>query len=109
MTVEQIIDGKVKKFRLDGYNEGVEIVSRKATDFDNIKSSTFENYCKELINKYPVGTKITAPKYGTLLEGKTLQGKYKLEVPLSNQSSGKLQDFKNIADKYNIDIVFEPE
>ncbi|WP_314243197.1 hypothetical protein [Empedobacter tilapiae] len=91
VTVEQVIDGKIKKYRLDGYNEGLEIVSRKATDFDNIKTSTFESYCNELINKYKVGTKITAPKYSEL-NGKTLQGKYKLEVPKSNEISSKLNE-----------------
>lgn len=108
VTVEQIIDGKVRKFRLDGYNEGLEIVSRKATDFDNIKTSTFEKYCDELINKYKVGTKITAPKYPEL-NGKTLQGKYKLEVPKSNEMSSKLTEFKNIAKSKGIEIVFESE
>ncbi|WP_313377316.1 hypothetical protein [Chishuiella sp.] len=84
-----------KKYQLDGYNEGLEIVSRKATDFDNIKTSTFESYCNELINKYKVGTKITAPKYSEL-NGKTLQGKYKLEVPKSNEISSKLNEFKEM-------------
>ena len=109
VTVEHMIDGKAKKYRLDGYNDGVEIVSRKATDFDNIQASTFENYCKELVSKYPVGTKITAPKYGNLLEGKTLQGSYKLEVPITNKLSPKLQEFINIANKYDIEIIFEIE
>lgn len=78
-----MINGKIKKFRLDSYSEGLEIFSRKATDFNNIQTSTFIKYCDELITKYRIGTKITAPKY-PLVNGKTLQGSYKLEVPISN-------------------------
>jgi hypothetical protein len=42
MIKKLIDDGKVKKFRLDGYNEGLEIVSRKATDFNNIQTPLSE-------------------------------------------------------------------
>ncbi|GHT19118.1 hypothetical protein FACS189429_6440 [Bacteroidia bacterium] len=108
VTVEQMVNGQAKKFRLDGYNEGFEIVSRKATDFDNIQTSTFEKYCDELLSKYKVGTKITAPKY-LELNGKTLQGKYKLEVPKSNEISSKLDEFRKIADDKGIEIIFEVE
>jgi hypothetical protein len=108
VTVEQIIDGKIKKYRLDSYNEGFDIVSRKATDFNNIQPSTFENYCKELVKKYPEGTKITAPKYPKL-NGKILKGKYKLEVPKTNSLSSNLNNFKEVAKKYNIEIVFQAE
>jgi len=31
------VDGTPKRFRLASYNEGLEIVSRKATNFDNIQ------------------------------------------------------------------------
>ncbi|WP_168801870.1 hypothetical protein [Empedobacter tilapiae] len=55
-----------------------------------------------------MGTKITAPKYSEL-NGKTLQGKYKLEVPKSNEISSKLNEFKEIAGKKGIEIVFEIE
>jgi hypothetical protein len=108
VTVEHIIDGKPKKFRLDSYNEGLEIVSRKATDFDNIQLSTFESYLKELKKKYPEGAKITAPKYPEL-KGKLLKGKLKLEVPESNKLSPKLKEFQELAKKYKIEIVFESE
>jgi len=64
----------------------LEIVSRKATDFNNIQVSTFGKYCDELITKYKEGTKITAPKYPEL-NGKVLKGKYKLELPKSNKIS----------------------
>jgi hypothetical protein len=110
VTVEHIVDGKVKKYRLDSYNEGLEIVSRKATDFDNIQLSTFEKYLNEMKLKYPEGAKITAPKYEGLLEGKVLKGKLKLEVPKANELSPRLNEFKLLAEKkYGIEIVFEPE
>lgn len=110
VTVENIVDGKVKKYRLDSYNEGLEIVSRKATDFDNIQLSTFEKYLNEMRLKYPEGAKITAPKYGTRLENKVLKGKLKLEVPRTNELSPRVNEFKALAQKkYNIEIVFEPE
>lgn len=101
-------DGSPKRFRLDSYEEGLQIVSRKATDFDNIQSSTFENYCRELTNKYVEGAKITAPKYPAL-NGKTLKGNFKLEVPKTNELSKSLDQFKEIAKKYKVEIVFEPE
>lgn len=101
-------DGSSKRFRLDSYEEGLQIVSRKATDFDNIQPSTFENYCRELTNKYVEGAKITAPKY-PVLNGKTLKGSFKLEVPKTNELSKSLEQFKEIAKKYKVGIVFEPE
>jgi len=109
VTVEHVLpNGKIKKYRLDSYNEGLEIVSRKATDFDQIQTSTFEGYLRELIKKYPPGTKITAPKYPEL-KGQTLQGKLKLEVPETNKTSKKLKEFEKLAKKYDIEIVFQPE
>jgi hypothetical protein len=111
VTIEvSLKDGKVKKYRLDSYNEGVEIVSRKATDFNNIQLETFEGYLKELKAKYPEGAKITAPKYGSRLENKVLKGQLKLEVPLSNKASSKVKEFTELAkNKYGIELVFEPE
>jgi hypothetical protein len=111
VTVEVTLpDGKIKKYRLDSYNEGTEIVSRKATDFDNIELSTFEGYLKEMKVKYAEGSKITAPKYEDLLKGKVLKGKLKLEVPKTNELSSRVKEFKELAEKkYGIEIVFEPE
>ena len=71
------IKGKkvTKQYFLDGYQEGVAIVSRKATNFNKIQLKTFEGYCKELLNKYPVGAKITTAKDGyESIINKTLQG-----------------------------------
>ncbi|WP_425641688.1 hypothetical protein ACPUEK_17880 [Marinomonas gallaica] len=58
--------------RLDSYSEG-EIVSRKSTDFDKIKESTFEGYVDEINKKYSPGTKINSRKYPGL-NGKELKG-----------------------------------
>ena len=38
--------------RLDTYIPGEKIISRKATDLDQIEESTWRNYCNELITKY---------------------------------------------------------
>ena len=99
--------GKPRKFVLDSYNDGLEIVSRKATDFNKIQLKTFDGYCKELLKKYPVGAKIVADNIE--IKGKLLKGKLKIEVPKSNELSKRLQEFKEIAKKYEIEIVFEAE
>ena len=82
---------------MDSYNDGLEIVSRKATDFNKIQLKTFDGYCKELLKKYPVGAKIVADNIE--LKGKLLKGKLKIEVPKSNELSKRLQEFKEIAKK----------
>jgi len=101
--------------RLDSYTppmNGVEgkIVSRKATNLEEIELSTFEDYLKEMKAKYSIGAKINAPKYGDELKGKVLEGKHYLEIPESNKSFGKLQEYIDLAkNKYNIEIIFRPE
>ncbi len=85
-----------------------EIVSRKATDFDNIQPSTFENYLKEIDNKYAPGTVIRSNKYPDI-DSQTLQGKKILEVPASNQTSSKLTEFQQLADDYGVELRFQPE
>ena len=96
--------------RLDSYIEGEKIVSRKATTLSEIKPETFEEYLKELKSKYPIGEPISAPKYGTSLKGKVLEGQQVLEIPESNMSFHKIQEYINLAkNKYNIVIEFKPE
>lgn len=101
--------------RVDGYTpptdkKAGEIVSRKATNLDEIELSTFELYLKELKKKYPVGEPINAPKYGNDLKGQTLQGNHILEVPLRNKDLDNIDDFINLAKKtYNIELRFRPE
>ncbi len=100
----------VKEYFLDSYQEGVAIVSRKATDFNKIQLKTFEGYCNELLRKYPVGAKITTAKDGyENIVGKTLQGIPTIEVPKINELSSRLEEFQKIADKYGIKLVFEVE
>lgn len=80
------------------------IVSRKATDLDKIKKSTFERYLKEIQEKYPVGSKIANPNIGD-----KLYGKFYLEIPETNRKFKNLQDYINLAEKYKIEIIFKPE
>lgn len=97
--------------RLDAYNEELgEIVSRKATDLEDIQIDTFESYLKEMKQKYAPGTKINSPKYGKELEGKSLQGQQILEIPESNKSFDRIQEYIDLAkNKYDIEIRFKPE
>lgn len=95
--------------RLDGYDHDIgEIVSRKATDFDNIQPATFEKYLKEIDNKYAPGTVIRSNKYPEI-DGQALHGTKIIEVPISNQSSPNLSTFQALADQYNTTIRFRPE
>ena len=95
--------------RLDSYDavKG-EIVSRKATDLENIELSTFESYLKEMKSKYSSGTTIRSNKYSQL-DGKKLEGDLYLEIPESNKSFNQIEDYKKIAKKYNIEIIFLKE
>ena len=100
-----LIDGT----RLDGYDpvKG-EIVSRKATDLENISLKTYEAYLKELKNKYPPGKEIRSNAYPEL-DGKELIGKQILEIPESNRQFSEIEKYKEIARKYNIDNRFRGE
>ena len=102
--------------RVDGYTPPTngkpgEIVSRKATDLEDIQLSTFETYLKEMKKKYAAGEPINAPKYGNDLKDKILEGNHILEIPESNQSFSKIQEYIDLAksDKYKITIRFRPE
>ena len=80
------------------------IISRKATDIDNITEQTWRNYCNELTTKYKIGTPIKSTK---LPNEPPLSGKYYLEIPSTNQTANKLLEFKKIAKDYGIeDIIF---
>ena len=107
------IKGKkvMKQYFLDSYEEGVSIVSRKATDFDKIQLKTFDNYLLELKRKYPVGAKITSQKYPNELPlgKKTLQGELTIEVPIINKNSTRLKEFQKLADERGVKLVFETE
>lgn len=95
--------------RLDSYDEMFgEIVSRKATNFDDIKPSTFEKYLKEIDSKYSPGTKIRSNKYPEL-DGQYLQGQKILEVPDVNQNSPNKAIFEAKAAEYDVVIRYRPE
>jgi hypothetical protein len=101
-----LVNGK----RLDSYDPFIgEIVSRKATDLNNIQFSTFVNYLKEFTNKYKVGTQIRSNKYPDI-DGDVLEGVYYLEIPNSNQSLSNIQDYIDYAwDNYQVRLRFRPE
>ena len=100
--------------RLDSYkppsngNPG-EIVSRKATNLDDIQLSTFESYLDEMLAKYSPGTPINSPKYSPYLDNQVLQGNMYLEIPASNQSISNIQDYINLANSKGITLRFKPE
>ena len=100
--------------RLDSYvpptngNPG-EIISRKATNLEEIDITTFEAYLKELNTKYAPGTKIRSNKYPGL-DGQTIQGNKILEIPESNLNFERLNEYRDLASsKYGIEIRFRPE
>ncbi len=95
--------------RLDGYDHDIgEIISRKATDFDNIQPATFEKYLQEIDSKYAPGTLIRSNKYPEI-DGQVLHGTKIIEVPISNQSSTNLSTFQALAEHYNTTIRFRSE
>jgi len=100
--------------RLDAYvppsngNLG-EIISRKATNLEEIEIATYEHYLKEMQSKYFAGIRIRSNKYPDL-DGDLLQGKQILEIPSSNQNFSQIQEYIDLAkNKYNIEIRFRPE
>jgi hypothetical protein len=102
--------GQKMKFRLDSYDptSNGKIVSRKATTLDEIQFSTFEKYCKEVSDKYPVGAKIARKEDGL---GDVLKGEFYLEIPESNKSFGKIEEYIKYAKELDppVKIIFKPE
>lgn len=97
-----LADGK----RLDSYIPGEKIISRKATDIDNILESTWRKYCNELITKYKIGKLTNSSLFSIQTR---LNGQYYLEIPLSNQNSPRLARFIQIAREYGIEVIFLAE
>ena len=83
-------DGSRYYFRVDSYNPGKEIVSRKLTQFSEITERTAKGYIDELVTKYSSGTRIadTPQMRQAGLAGKRLRGSMTLEVP--PQLGGKI-------------------
>lgn len=96
--------GEKKNFRVDSYNPGKAIVSRKYTQLAEIKESTAIGYLNELRYKYPSGATITnSPFNPAYLRGKTLVGQLYLEVPI--QKSPIPQSILDAATSKNITII----
>lgn len=99
--------------RLDSYIPGKEIVSRKATSLDKIKTATFEKYLKELTTKYKKGMIIKSNKYSKKpfnINGQKLSGEYFLEIPLSNKAVYESsKTLKGLAKKYDVTIKYLAE
>ena len=96
--------------RLDSYDpvKG-EIVSRKATDLEMIQVDTFEQYLKELRDKYPPGIKIRS-NTNRQIDGQELHGKQILEIPASNKSFERIKEYESLArDKYGIELRYREE
>jgi hypothetical protein len=93
---------------LNSYMPGEQIISRKATDFDNIKPETFEGYVREINQKYAPGTKIRSGKYSKLNRTE-LRGQKILEVPDSNLNAKNRQDYEAIAERRGVKVKYVPE
>ncbi|MFE4111444.1 hypothetical protein [Kosakonia sp. YIM B13611] len=90
-------------YRLDSYNPTTgEIVSRKFTQFADIKEATATSYIREAVNKYPVGATIAKVLSSGALAGDTLRGTNILEVP--PQVKPIPQAVLNAADKAGVVI-----
>jgi hypothetical protein len=100
------LEGKPRSFRLDSWDSNGQgkIVSRKATNLSEIKQSTFEKYCKEIKEKYPVGSKIANEGIGN-----DLYGKYYLELPDTNFNFSKIDEYTKIAKDLGVELIFKPE
>lgn len=95
--------------RLDSYDPvSGEIISRKATDLDQITESTFRGYLSEIGDKYSVGTVIRSDKYPQL-DGLKLEGQYILEIPASNATISNIQHYQDIASEYGVILRFTEE
>jgi hypothetical protein len=98
----------VNDYRVDSYVPDKEIISRKATDLENITEETYRRYLQEMVEKYSPGVVIksnTAPE----LYGKKLKGKMFLEIPQTNECFAELERYKTIAQEYKITLRFKPE
>jgi hypothetical protein len=93
---------------LNSYVPGEQIISRKATNFDNIKPETLERYMREINQKYPPGTRIRSGKYSEL-NRTFLRGRKILEVPDSNLNAKNRQAYEAIAKQHGVEVKYVPE
>ncbi|MBO4618274.1 MAG: pilus assembly protein [Lachnospiraceae bacterium] len=105
-----------KNYRVDSYDPvKKEIISRKATDLDQIDEATYRGYLAEIQKKYAVGTEITSHKFDDK-DPETddpayfkLEGSYILEIPASNEKLENIDYYKKIAEEYNVTLRFTEE
>ncbi|HEY4210838.1 MAG TPA: LysM peptidoglycan-binding domain-containing protein [Steroidobacteraceae bacterium] len=97
--------GSGVRYRVDSYNPGEEIVSRKFTQLGDVKEDTAMGYIDEFAKKYPEGAEISKvptsvnPTNGINLGGQKLQGDLILEVPVQKSVPQSVIDYaasKNI-------------
>lgn len=98
----------VNDYRLDSYVPDKEIISRKATSFEDITEETFRRYLEEMREKYAPGTVIKSNTFPEL-KGKKLKGKLFLEIPESNLCFAEIERYRTIAAEYKIELRFKPE
>lgn len=71
--------------RLDGYDPGDVIVSRKHTQLAAVQEETAVKYLRQLRDKYPQGRPIAQVPSSGPLAGTQLRGRQILEVPIQNE------------------------
>lgn len=90
------------RFRVDAYNPGTEIVSRKFTQLAGISEKSAISYIREAATKYAPGSRIANVTSSGPVAGQTLQGQLYLEVPI--QSAPVPQSVLNAAQRYGVSI-----
>ena len=92
-----------------------EIISRKATELNDIDIATYRKYLKELKTKYAPPKTISTKKkgfiYDLLRKSPDLPNDAKmiLEIPESNKNFSEIEEYKKIANKIGIQLRFKPE
>lgn len=85
-----------------------EIISRKATDLDQIQEETFRAYLSEFEEKYSRGTKIRS-NTNRFIDGMELEGEYILEIPASNKDISNIRYYEDIAAEYGVKLRYTEE
>ena len=75
-----------KKYVVDSYIPGEEIVSRKFTQLAEVKEKTALSYLSEFTKKYSSGSEISSGKFNpNALKGGRLDGELILEIPVQTK------------------------
>ena len=106
-------NGKSKYWILDSYETRIgpprppepQIVSRKYTQFSQVREETGIGYLEEFVEKYPPNTEIAnVPSTPPGIANDRLQGKMYLEVPVQTGTPPISQSVLNRATELNIKI-----